>query len=53
VYQYCSRLSEQLNWDTRVYDEREQSLRYVCETPVLLEQRLFALGRHIAEHLAQ
>ena len=46
-------LSEQLNWDTRVYDEREQSLRYVCETPVLLEQRLFALGRHIAEHLAQ
>lgn len=46
-------LSEQLNWDTRVYDEREQSLRYVCETPVLLEQRLFALGRHIAEHLAE
>ena len=44
-------LNSQLTWDTRVYDEREQSLRYVCEVPVLLEQRLFALGRHIAGYL--
>jgi len=40
-------LNEKLKWDTRIYDERQQSLRYVCEVPVLLEQRLFALGRHI------
>lgn len=44
-------LNSQLTWDTRIYDEREQSLRYVCEVPVLLEQRLFALGRHIAGYM--
>ncbi|TQV83115.1 hypothetical protein [Denitrobaculum tricleocarpae] len=44
-------LDEQLLWDTRVFDEREQSLTYVCEVPVLLEQRLFALARQLATHL--
>ncbi len=40
-------LEERLLWDTRVFDERQQSLSYVCESPVLLEQRLFALSRRI------
>ncbi|MGI9384658.1 MAG: hypothetical protein ACR2PO_16015 [Methyloligellaceae bacterium] len=44
-------LEKQLAWDTRVFDEREQSLIYVCEVPVLLEQRLFALARKIMEFL--
>ena len=47
--QRLSQLSEEILWDTRVYEEREQSLTYVCETPVLLEQRLFQIGRHISE----
>lgn len=34
-----------LAWDTRVYHDRQQSLSYVCETPVLLEQRAFSLAR--------
>jgi hypothetical protein len=34
-------------WDTRVFRERQESLSYVCESPVLLEQRLFALARHV------
>lgn len=42
-----------LDWDRRIFDERRQSLTYVCETPVILEQRLFALGRAIASHLPQ
>lgn len=42
-------LQEQIAWDVRIYEEREQSLRYVCETPVLLEQRLFRIGRHISQ----
>ncbi|MFC3628865.1 hypothetical protein ACFOM8_05335 [Paracoccus angustae] len=42
---------EALDWDQRVFTERQQSLTYVCETPVILEQRVFALGRAIAEHL--
>ena len=44
-------LEQQLVWDTRVYDERERSLIYVCEQPVLLEQRAFALSREIMNHL--
>lgn len=44
-------LEKQLAWDTRIFDEREQSLAYVCEVPVLLEQRLFALARKIMEFL--
>ncbi|MGI9413492.1 MAG: hypothetical protein ACR2PM_07480 [Hyphomicrobiales bacterium] len=44
-------LEEQLSWDTRIFDERQQSLTYVCESPVLLEQRLFALGRQILQHV--
>lgn len=46
-------LDEKLKWDTRIFDERQQSLRYVCEVPVLLEKRLFALGRHIMSLLPQ
>jgi hypothetical protein len=44
-------LEERLNWDTRIYDERSQSLTYVCESPRILEQRLFELARAIQQHL--
>lgn len=40
---------DNLNWDIRVFRERSQSLTYVCETPVLLEQRAFAIARILAE----
>jgi hypothetical protein len=40
-----------LEWDLRVFDERHQSLTYVCETPALIEQRLFALARVIQRSL--
>ena len=42
---------QQLDWDLRLFDERRQSLSYVCESPVLIEQRLFALARFIEEKL--
>lgn len=41
-------LEDELAWETRVYRERAQSLQYVCETPVLLEQRAFAIARLIS-----
>jgi chromosome segregation ATPase len=44
-------LERQLAWETRIFAEREQSLTYVCEAPVLLEQRLFALARRIMANL--
>lgn len=38
-------------WDTRIFQERERSLVYVCELPVEIERRAFALGRELATHL--
>lgn len=40
-----------LDWRTRIFNERRQSLTYVCEVPRLVEQRLFALGRAITKVL--
>ena len=36
-----------LDWDMRIYEERERSLTYVCEVPVLYEQRAFAIAKLI------
>ena len=44
-------MREQVVWDTRIFDERRHSLTYVCEVPVLIEQRAFALGREIGQIL--
>jgi hypothetical protein len=44
-------LAAERDWDIRIYDDRERSLTYLCEQPVLLEQRAFALARAIASHL--
>lgn len=41
----------ELDWSTRIFQDRQQSLVYVCETPVILEQRAFALGRAAAARL--
>ena len=40
-----------LDWDERIFTDRQHALTYVCESPVLLEQRAFALARSIATHL--
>ena len=45
-------LQEIQDWDTRIFQERERSLTYVCELPVQLERRAFALGREMQSHLA-
>jgi hypothetical protein len=42
-------LAEQVEWDTRIFEERRRTINYVCEVPVLIEQRLFALSRTIQE----
>ena len=42
-----AKLEQQQEWDIRIRDEREKSLEYVCESPVLLEQRLFALSQQL------
>lgn len=46
-----ARRSEGLIFQTRIFQERAQSLTYVCEVPTLIEQRLYALVHAIAEAL--
>jgi len=40
-----------MKWDARIFDERKRSLTYVCEVPVLLEKRVFEIGRKIQARL--
>lgn len=40
-------MSEKLQWDMRIFDERRKSMSYVCESPALIEQRLGSLARAI------
>lgn len=44
---------ERLDWDTRIFTDRQQQLTYLCETPVILEQRAFAMAKAIAAHLEE
>ncbi|RFC66796.1 MULTISPECIES: hypothetical protein [Mesorhizobium] len=47
--QQVSAMVDRLNWETRVFEERVQSLTYVCEVPTIIEQRLYALAKTIGE----
>lgn len=38
-------------WDARIFSDRQKSLQFVCDQPVLLERRAFALARLIQDHL--
>jgi hypothetical protein len=44
-------LANQLTWQTRIFEERRKSVSYVCDVPVLIEKRLFDLGRAIQDAL--
>ncbi|NNF76583.1 MAG: hypothetical protein HKN05_01010 [Rhizobiales bacterium] len=45
-------LEQKLSWQSRIHQDRERSLQFVCESPVILEQRTFALAREIANQLS-
>ena len=38
-------LEEQLDWDQVIYTDRQRNISYLCETPTLLERRLFEIAR--------
>ncbi len=38
-------LSNQLVWQTRIFEDRRRVIKFVCEVPTAIDQRLFALGR--------
>ncbi len=42
-------LTNRIEWDIRIFEERRKTINYACEVPILIEQRLFALARMIQE----
>ncbi len=44
-------LNTKIEWSTRIFDDRRKSVRYACEVPTLIEQRLFALARTIRQEM--
>jgi hypothetical protein len=44
-------LASEVEWSTRIFEERRKTIRYVCDVPTLIEQRTFALGRTIRRAL--
>jgi hypothetical protein len=44
-------LSNQLVWQTRIFEDRHRVIKFVCEVPTAIDQRLFALGRAIQQEI--
>ena len=44
-------LGNQLVWETRIFEDRRRVVRFVCDVPTAIDQRLFALGRTIQQEI--
>ena len=44
-------LGNQLVWQTRIFEDRQRVVKFVCEVPTAIDQRLFALGRVIQQEM--
>ncbi|MBR0694766.1 hypothetical protein [Bradyrhizobium lablabi] len=44
-------LGNQLVWETRIFEDRRRVVKFVCDVPTAIDQRLFALGRTIQQEL--
>jgi hypothetical protein len=44
-------LGNQLVWETRIFEDRSRVVKFVCEVPTAIDQRLFALGRTIQQEM--
>jgi hypothetical protein len=42
-------LGNQLVWETRIFEDRRRVIKFVCDVPTAVDQRLFALGRVIQQ----
>jgi hypothetical protein len=46
-----NQMMQRVTWEAQVFEDRRQSLRYACEVPGKIEQRLFSLARTIQSQL--
>lgn len=48
-YDRVDALEEQLDWDQMIYSDRQQNITYLCETPTLLERRLYSIAQMLQQ----
>ena len=46
-----NQLVQKVTWEAEVFQDRRQALRYACDVPSKIEQRLFALSQAISQQL--
>jgi hypothetical protein len=44
-------LGSEIEWSTRIFEDRRKTIRYVCDVPTTIEQRIFGLARAIEQTL--
>jgi len=44
-------LGNQVVWETRIFEDRRRVIKFVCDVPTTIDQRLFALGRTIQQEM--
>ncbi len=44
-------LASEVEWSTRIFEDRRKTIRYVCDVPTTIEQRIFGLARAIKQTL--
>jgi hypothetical protein len=44
-------LGNQVTWETRIFEDRRRVMKFVCEVPTTIDQRLFALSREIQQDM--
>jgi hypothetical protein len=44
-------LGNQLVWETRIFEDRRRVVKFVCDVPTAIDQRLFVLGRTIQQEI--
>jgi hypothetical protein len=47
----ASQLQQKVTWEAEVFQDRRQSLRYACDVPLKIEQRLLALAKTVLQQL--
>lgn len=50
-YDKVDAIEVDLDWKSRIFEDRNRALTYVCESPVLLEKRAYSLAKLLAEQI--
>lgn len=50
-FDLIDKLEEKLDWEERIFKDRSLSLTYVCETPVILEKRLYSVAQALLKYV--